>query len=100
MSNSDTSTARQFAGSDRASADSAAGCNGSFVALPPEAGCSACRAAMIRSQDRKARGLALGGQAEEEEMTDHYYWPASDGHRITMFLEEAGLDYTSVAAEL
>jgi hypothetical protein len=55
---------------------------------------------MIRSQDRKARGLALGGQAEEEEMTDHYYWPASDGHRITMFLEEAGLDYTSVAAEL
>src|ERR1700738_3342850 len=41
-----------------------------------------------------ARGLAPGGQAEETEMIDLYYWPAPNGHKITMFLEEAGLDYT------
>jgi GSH-dependent disulfide-bond oxidoreductase len=28
------------------------------------------------------------------EMIDLYYWPTPNGHKITMFLEEAGLDYT------
>jgi GST-like protein len=27
-------------------------------------------------------------------MIDLYYWPTPNGHKITMFLEEAGLDYT------
>src|ERR1700752_4742126 len=30
----------------------------------------------------------------ETEMIDLYYWPTPNGHKITMFLEEAGLDYT------
>jgi GST-like protein len=38
-------------------------------------------------------GLTLGEQAEETEMIDLYYWPTPNGHKITMFLEEAGLDY-------
>ena len=27
-------------------------------------------------------------------MIQLYYWPTPNGHKITMFLEEAGLDYT------
>jgi GST-like protein len=27
-------------------------------------------------------------------MIDLYYWPTPNGHKITMFLEEAGVDYT------
>ena len=27
-------------------------------------------------------------------MIDLYYWPTPNGHKITMFLEEAELDYT------
>ncbi len=27
-------------------------------------------------------------------MIDFYYWPTPNGHKITLFLEEAGLDYT------
>ena len=27
-------------------------------------------------------------------MIDLYYWPTPNGHKITLFLEEAGLDYT------
>src|SRR6201998_3675619 len=27
-------------------------------------------------------------------MIDLYYWPTPNGQKITMFLEEAGLDYT------
>jgi len=26
-------------------------------------------------------------------MIDLYYWPTPNGHKVTMFLEEAGLDY-------
>jgi GSH-dependent disulfide-bond oxidoreductase len=26
-------------------------------------------------------------------MIDYYYWPTPNGHKVTMFLEEAGLDY-------
>ena len=26
-------------------------------------------------------------------MIDLYYWPTPNGHKITMFLEEAGLPY-------
>ena len=29
----------------------------------------------------------------ETYMIDLYYWPTPNGHKITMFLEEAGLDY-------
>ncbi|NEL42172.1 MAG: thiol:disulfide oxidoreductase, partial [Xanthomonas perforans] len=25
---------------------------------------------------------------------DLYYWPTPNGHKVTLFLEEAGLDYT------
>ena len=31
---------------------------------------------------------------EENEMIDLYYWPTPNGHKITMFLEEAGSNYT------
>ena len=27
-------------------------------------------------------------------MIELYYWPTPNGHKITMFLEEAGVDYT------
>ena len=27
-------------------------------------------------------------------MIDLFYWPTPNGHKITLFLEEAGLDYT------
>jgi GST-like protein len=27
-------------------------------------------------------------------MIELYYWPTRNGHKVTMFLEEAGLDYT------
>ncbi|HEY0662139.1 MAG TPA: thiol:disulfide oxidoreductase, partial [Lysobacter sp.] len=27
-------------------------------------------------------------------MIDLHYWPTPNGHKITIFLEEAGLDYT------
>ena len=27
-------------------------------------------------------------------MIDLYYWPTPNGHKITLFLEEAGLPYT------
>jgi GSH-dependent disulfide-bond oxidoreductase len=27
-------------------------------------------------------------------MIELYYWPTPNGHKITMFLEETGLDYT------
>ncbi len=26
-------------------------------------------------------------------MIDLYYWPTPNGHKVTMFLEEAGLEY-------
>ncbi|PSJ20427.1 thiol:disulfide oxidoreductase, partial [Halomonas sp. ND22Bw] len=26
-------------------------------------------------------------------MIDLYYWPTPNGHKVTMLLEEAGLDY-------
>jgi hypothetical protein len=38
-------------------------------------------------------GLTLGEQAEETGMIDRYYWPTPNGHKIAMFLDEAGLDY-------
>ena len=30
-------------------------------------------------------------------MIDLYYWPTPNGHEITIFLEEAGLEYKIVA---
>src|SRR4051812_46283854 len=32
-------------------------------------------------------------QASEIAMIELYYWPTPNGHKITLFLEEAGLDY-------
>jgi Glutathione S-transferase, N-terminal domain len=29
-----------------------------------------------------------------QDMIDLHYWPTPNGHKITIFLEEAGLDYT------
>jgi glutathione S-transferase len=37
--------------------------------------------------------FASGEQAEETEIIDLYYWPTPNGHKITMFLEEAGVAY-------
>jgi GSH-dependent disulfide-bond oxidoreductase len=33
-------------------------------------------------------------------MIDLYYWPTPNGHKITMFLEEAGLDYRIVPVNI
>lgn len=33
-------------------------------------------------------------------MIDLYYWPTPNGHKITMFLEEAGLDYEIHAVDI
>ncbi len=33
-------------------------------------------------------------------MIDLYYWPTPNGHKITMFLEEAGLDYKIVPVDI
>ncbi len=33
-------------------------------------------------------------QTPETMMIDLFYWPTPNGHKITLFLEEAGLDYT------
>jgi GST-like protein len=49
--------------------------------------------AALASGQGGVRDLALG-HAEETEMIELYYWPTPNGHKVTMFLEEAGLDYT------
>jgi GST-like protein len=33
-------------------------------------------------------------------MIDLYYWPTPNGHKITMFLEEAGIDYSIVPVNI
>ena len=33
-------------------------------------------------------------------MIDLYYWPTPNGHKITLFLEEAGLDYKIVPVNI
>jgi GSH-dependent disulfide-bond oxidoreductase len=33
-------------------------------------------------------------------MIDLYYWPTPNGHKITMFLEEAGLDYRIIPVDI
>ena len=33
-------------------------------------------------------------------MIDLYYWPTPNGHKITIFLEEVGLDYTIVPVDI
>ncbi|WP_240125749.1 glutathione S-transferase N-terminal domain-containing protein [Thermomonas alba] len=33
-------------------------------------------------------------------MIDLYYWPTPNGHKITLFLEEAGLDYRIVPVDI
>jgi GST-like protein len=33
-------------------------------------------------------------------MIDLYYWPTPNGHKITMFLEEAGLDYRIIGVDI
>jgi len=33
-------------------------------------------------------------------MIDLYYWPTPNGHKITLFLEEAGLDYTIIPVDI
>ena len=39
------------------------------------------------------------GQPDEERMIDLYYWTTPNGHKITMFLEEAGIKYQIVPTE-
>ena len=33
-------------------------------------------------------------------MIDLYYWPTPNGHKVTLFLEEAGLDYTTKPVDI
>jgi GST-like protein len=33
-------------------------------------------------------------------MIDVYYWPTPNGHKITMFLEETGMDYRLVPVDI
>jgi hypothetical protein len=33
-------------------------------------------------------------------MIDAYYWPTPNGHKITMFLEETGIDYRLVPVDI
>jgi GSH-dependent disulfide-bond oxidoreductase len=37
---------------------------------------------------------------EEKRMIDLHYWPTPNGHKITMFLEEAALDYQIVSVDI
>ena len=37
---------------------------------------------------------------EANPMIDLYYWPTPNGHKITMFLEEAGLPYTIIPVNI
>jgi GST-like protein len=37
---------------------------------------------------------------EQHSMIDLHYWPTPNGHKITMFLEEAGLDYQIVPVDI
>jgi hypothetical protein len=38
--------------------------------------------------------LHLADKPRRPKMIELYYWPTPNGHKVTMFLEEAGLDYT------
>src|SRR5258706_12622213 len=38
--------------------------------------------------------------SEETNMIDLYYWPTPNGHKITIFLEEAGLEYKIVPVNI
>ncbi len=42
----------------------------------------------------RARGCASRRTAKMPRMIDLYYWTTPNGHKITLFLEEAGLPYT------
>ena len=33
-------------------------------------------------------------------MIDLYYWPTPNGHKITLFLEEAGIDYRVIPVNI
>lgn len=33
-------------------------------------------------------------------MMDLYYWPTPNGHKITIFLEEAGLEYNLIPVDI
>src|SRR6267154_4830017 len=37
---------------------------------------------------------------KETPMIDLYYWPTPNGHKVTIFLEEAGLDYKIVPVNI
>jgi GSH-dependent disulfide-bond oxidoreductase len=55
-------------------------------------------AAIGKPKDARVSEFAREGHNQdtpnvEERMIDLYYWPTPNGHKITMFLEEAGLDY-------
>jgi GST-like protein len=43
---------------------------------------------------RSATTSRQRSKPEETNMIDLHYWPTPNGHKITLFLEEAGLDYT------
>jgi GST-like protein len=43
--------------------------------------------------DRRRLNVATRREPKGGNMIDLHYWPTPNGHKITMFLEEAGLDY-------
>src|SRR5262245_23181794 len=44
--------------------------------------------------------LPRGRPDKESRMIDLYYWPTPNGHKITMFLEEARLPYRIVPVDI
>jgi GST-like protein len=48
---------------------------------------------MRESSGTCPRGAAIEFQPEERAVIDLYYWTTPNGHKITMYLEEAGLEY-------
>jgi GST-like protein len=54
---------------------------------------------------RRRRGVTSsfsdgGSKGAADAMIDLYYWPTPNGHKITMFLEEAGLDYRIIPVDI
>jgi GST-like protein len=48
---------------------------------------------MQESSGTCPRGAGIEFQPEERAVIDLYYWTTPNGHKITMYLEEAGLEY-------
>src|SRR3546814_2044864 len=60
--------------------------------------CSGSRSHASAGPARVAAGASMPQSAVRKngvpKMIDLYYWPTPNGHKITLFLEEAGIPYT------